>query len=160
MRSAQNGVSRAIENQEHLAQWMERHNSLSLSDQLRSLNTEPGFRELPPQTQQRYREELIRLNNMNPQQRSRMLDRNEALEHLTPTQQKQWRVAVQQLSAVPVPRRHVILHAIVDLRELPVEQRQQTLESPAFRGQFSDDERTIIRTILTAEPYYPSHPAP
>jgi len=137
---------------------MEHHSNLSLPDQMHQLDKEPGFHDLPSQTQQRYREHLIQLNNMNPQQRARILEHNEALEHLTPPQQKQWSIAVQQLTAIAAPRRHVILHAILDLRELSPEQRQQSLNSPPLRAQFSDDERAIIGTILTAEPYSPPHP--
>ena len=44
---------------------------------------------------------------------------------------------------------------ILDLREMPPEQRQLTLNSPAFRAQFSDDERTMLSTLLTVEPYAP-----
>jgi hypothetical protein len=138
---------------------MERHSNLSLSEQQRALQNEPGFRELPQRLQQYELNELAHLYNMDPQQRARILEHNEALEPLTAAQQKQWRVAVQDLSSIPAPRRHVLLHAIMDLRELPTEQRHQILNSPAFCAQFSDSERTIIGTILTAEPYSP-HPAP
>ena len=162
MRSATKSVGSAqsVGNHERLGQWMEHHGNLSLPEQLHQLDNEPGFRDLPAQTQQRYREHLIQLNNMNPQQRARILERNEALERLTPTQQKLWRTAVQQLSTIDSPRRHVILHAIIDLREQSPEQRVLSLNSANFNAQFSDSERGIIRSILAGETYSPSHPAP
>jgi hypothetical protein len=49
---------------------------------------------------------------------------------------------------------------ILDLREMPPEQRQLTLNSPAFRAQFSDSERAMLSTILTVEPYTPHPPVP
>src|ERR1700719_159520 len=73
-------------NQEHLAQWMNRHSNLPLADQQHALENEPGFRDLPSQTQQRMRDRLTQLNNMTPEQRRRILDRTEQIEHLTPTQ--------------------------------------------------------------------------
>ncbi len=158
-RPAPNGSPRTDQNQVHLAQWMEHHSNLSLSEQQRALQNEPGFRELPQQVQQFELNELAHLNNMDPRQRARILEHNEALEPLTAAQQRQWRVAVQDLSLIPPPRRHVLLHAIMDLRELPTDQRQQILNSASFSAQFSDGERKIIGTILTAEPYSP-HPAP
>ena len=77
-------------NQEHLAQWMNRHSTLPLAQQQHALENEPGFRDLPSQTQQRMRDRLTQLNNMTPEQRRRILDRTEQIEHLTPTQRQQW----------------------------------------------------------------------
>jgi len=159
-RPGANIAAKPAENQEHLQQWMERHSNLSLPEQQRALQNEPGFRDLPPQLQQHELDELARLYNMDPEQRARMLDRNEALERLTPAQRQQWRTAVQQLDALPLPRRRVMTRVILDLREMPPEQRQLTLNSPAFRAQFSDGERTMLSTILTVEPYTPHAPAP
>jgi len=144
---------RVLGNQQHIPEWMASHSNLPLAEQQRQLEELPGFHDLPPQTQQRFRNQLQRLNNMNPQQRSRILDRNEALERLTPQQREQFRGAVQQLNALPVPRRRVIARAILDLREMPPDQRQQIVASSRFGSQFSDSERSMIRTLLSAEPY-------
>lgn len=149
--------ARSAANQEHIPQWMANHSNLPLQEQQRALEQLPGFHELPPQTQQRYRDLQAHLNNMNPQQRARMLDRNEALERLTPQQRQQYRDAVQRLTALPIPRRRFMARAILDLREMPPQQREQKLNSPDFAGQFSPDERSTIRTLLTAEPYPPAH---
>jgi len=148
-------AARPAENQEHLQQWMDNHNNLPLPEMLKSLQNEPGFRELPPQVQQHELNELQRLYSMDPQQRNRMLDRNEALERLTPPQRQMWREAVQQLNALPPARRLVMARVILDLREMPPEQRQQTIDSAAFRAQFSDNERSMLSTLLTVEPYAP-----
>src|SRR5271154_5202863 len=78
-------------NQEHLAQWMDRHSNLPLAEQQKELEKEPGFRDLPPQTQQRMRDRLTQLNNMPPEQRRRILERTEVMEHLTPPQRQQVR---------------------------------------------------------------------
>jgi len=161
--SSPNAVVRPAQNQEHLAQWMDRHSSLSLADQQRALQNEPGFRELPAQVQQHYREELAHLNSMNPQQRQRMLERNEALGYMTQPQRQQWRSAVQELHGLPTPRRQLVARAILSLREMPPQQRQQVINSAAYRAQFSDGERSLLATIITVEPYSPSrapHPAP
>jgi hypothetical protein len=141
-----------------MQQWMDHHGNLSLPEQQRALQNNPGFRELPRQLQQYELNELARLYNMNPQQRSRTLDRNEALERLAPQQRQQYRDSVQQLNAVPMPRRRAIVRAILDLREMPPDQRRLTINSPAFRAQFSDPERSMLSTILTVEPYTPHAP--
>lgn len=147
-------------NQGHLAQWIENHKNLSPADQLRALESEPGFHDLPPQTQQNVRDRLAQLNSMNPQQRERTLDRTEALERLTPQQRQEWRGAVQQLTSLPAGRRALAVRAVTDLGQMPPEQRDQVIDSDRFRSQFSDGERTMIRTLLMAEPYHASNDAP
>jgi hypothetical protein len=161
-RPAQNGV-RAAQNQDHLQQWMENHKNLSLPDQQRALQNEPGFRELPPETQQRELNQLQRLYNMPQPQRDRTLERNEILEHMSAPQAQQYRGAVQTFAAMPPDRRRVMARAILDLREMPPDQREQVIGSQRFGAQFSDGERSTIRTLLSVEPYPPVHtptPAP
>jgi hypothetical protein len=57
------------------------------------------------------------------------------------------------MNAMPVPRRRLMARAILDLREMPPPQREQVIDSPPFRGQFSDGERQMLRTLLMGEPY-------
>ena len=153
-------AARPAENQEHLERWMQKHQNLPLDEQLRQLQTMPGFRDLPPQIQQRESNEYTRLYNMNPQQRSQTLQRNENLERLTLPQRQEWRNAVQQLNSLPAPRRRIMARVILDLREMPPDQRQLTLNSPNFRAQFAEGERTMLSTLLTVEPYPPVAPTP
>jgi Protein of unknown function (DUF3106) len=142
-------------NQEHLAQWMDHHSSLSLTDQQHALESEPGFRDLPSQTQQRMRDRLTQLNNMSPEQRQRILERTEQMEHLTPPQRQQVRGALEQYRGLPEDRRRMVARAFRDLREMPQPQRQAILNSDRFRGQFSDQERNTISNLLAVEPYLP-----
>jgi uncharacterized protein DUF3106 len=142
-------------NQEHLAQWMDRHSNLPLAEQQRALENEPGFRELPPPTQQRMRDRLTQLNNMSPEQRRRIIDRTEAMERLTLPQRQQVRGAMQQLGGLPEDRRRLVARAFRDLREMPQPQRQAILDSDRFRGQFSDQERSTLSNLLAVEPYLP-----
>jgi hypothetical protein len=146
------------ENQEHLTQWMERHGNLSVPEQQRALQNEPGFSALPKQVQQRELDQLARLNNMTPQQRGQVLDRTEAIERLSPQQRQQLRIAAQQMNALPVPRRRLIARAVIDLRVMPPDQRERVIDSPAFGAEFSDGERQMLRSLLTGEPYAPVGP--
>jgi hypothetical protein len=141
------------EREEHLERWMQSHSRMSLAEQQRALQNEPGFRDLPSQVQQNRLNTLARLYNMNPQQRSRILDRTEALERLAPVQRQQWRDAVQRLNMLPPPRKHMMADAIIELRELPQEEREMVLNSPTYRAQYTPDERQTLRTLLMAEPY-------
>ena len=141
--------------QEHLAQWMDRHSHLPLDQQRSALQREPGFRDLPPQTQQRMQDRLTQLNAMPPEQRRRLLERTEAMEKLSPPQRQQIRGAMQQLTNLPVDRRRLVARAFRDIREMPVPQRQAILTSDRFRAEFSDQERATLANLLTVEPYLP-----
>jgi hypothetical protein len=141
------------QNQEHLGQWMDRHNNLPLAEQQRALEKEPGFRDLPPQTQQRMHDRITQLNNMTPEQRRRTLEHTEAMEHLTPPQRQQFRGALEQYRGLPEDRRRLVARAFRDLREMPQPQRQAILNSDRFRGQFSDQERNTLSGLLAVEPY-------
>lgn len=141
--------------QEHLGQWMERHSNMPLADQQRALESEPGFRDLPPQTQQAMRDRLTQLNNMSPEQRRRMIDHTEVMEKLTPQQRQQFRTATEQYRELPEDRRRLVARAFRDLREMPVPQRQAILNSDHFRSQFSDQERGTLSNLLAVEPYLP-----
>jgi len=145
-------------NQEHLAQWMERHSNLSLPDQQRALQNEPGFRDLPPQTQQRMLDRLTQLNNMPAEKRQRVIDRTEAMERLTLPQRQQVRGAMQQLGSLPQDRRRMVARAFRDLREMPEPQRQTILQSDRFHGEFSERERNALSSLLAVEPYLPLPP--
>ncbi|MEI9979368.1 MAG: DUF3106 domain-containing protein [Edaphobacter sp.] len=145
--------------QEHLGQWMERHSNMPLADQQRALENEPGFRDLPPQTQQAMRDRLTQLNNMPPEQRRRMIEHTEVMERLTPQQRQQFRAATEQYRSLPEDRRRLVARAFRDLREMPVPQRQAILNSDHFRSQFSDQERGTLSNLLSVEPYLPvEHP--
>jgi hypothetical protein len=142
-------------NQEHLPQWMAHHSNLSPAEQQRALENEPGFRDLPPQTQQRLRNHLAQLNNMTPEQRRRTVEHTEAMERLTPSQREQFRGAMQQYSGLPEDRRRLVARAFRDLREMPPPQRQAILNSDRLRGQFSEQERNTLSGLLAVEPYLP-----
>jgi Protein of unknown function (DUF3106) len=136
-------------------QWMDRHSNLPLAEQQRALEREPGFRDLPSQTQQRMLDRLTQLNGMSPEQRRRIIEHTEAMERLTLPQRQQVRGALQQLGGLPEDRRRLIARAFRDLREMPPPQRQATFNSERFRGQFSDQERDTLSNLLAVEPYIP-----
>ena len=147
-------------NQEHLAQWMDRHSSLPLPDQQRALEREPGFHELSPQVQQRMLQRLTQLNQMPPAQRERVMERTEVMEHLAPQQRQLVKGALGQLSSLPPDRRRAVARAFRDLRSLPPDQRQAALNSDNIRNSFSDGERSTLSSLVEAEPYLPPPAAP
>ena len=140
---------------EHLSQWMQQHGNMAPTEQQRALENEPGFHQLPAETQQRVRDRLQRLNTMPPQQRERVLDRSEAMERLSPQQRGDVRNAMGQLSGLPQDRRKLVARSFRDLRTMPVPQRNAMLNSPQYRQQFSDEERGTLGNLLAVSPLLP-----
>jgi len=148
-------------NREHLAQWMQQHSNMSLADQQRALEKEPGFRGLPPQTQQRMRNRLVQLNNMPPERRRSLLARIEDMERLSPPQRQQVRSAMHQLGQLPPDRRRMVARAFRNLRDMPPSQQQALLHSENFRGRFSPEEQSTLSNLLSVGPLLPiDHPDP
>ncbi len=149
------GSGHSGKNQEHLPQWMARHSEMPLAEQQKALESEPGFHDLPAETQQRLRDRLTQLNSMPPEQRRRLLERNEAIANMSVAQRQQFRGAMQQFSGLPQDRRRLVGRAFRDLREMPEPQRQAMMNSDRFRSQFSDEERSTLNNLLAVEPYIP-----
>jgi hypothetical protein len=139
---------------------MNRHSNMNPAQQQRALSNEPGFRELPPQTQQHLHNLLNQLNDMPPEQRRRLIEHNEAIERLSLPQRQQVRGAMQQLGALPIDRRRMVARAFRDMRTMPPPQRQALLNSERFRNQFSPQERGTLGQLLDIAPYLPQQPPP
>lgn len=139
----------------HLAEWLRQHQNMSLKQQERALRNEPGFNRLPLERQQRLLSRLQQVNAMPPLQRERTLERMEALEKLSPQQREQVHSAMQEVGRLPAQRRQLMRKAFHDLSRLPQERRRAVLDSPQFKGQFSDRERQMLRTLMSVQPYRP-----
>lgn len=148
------GIHHPGKNQEHLLQWMDRHNNLTPDQQQKALEREPGFHDLPAPTQNRMRERLSQLNNMSPDRRRRWLERNEAIAQLAPQQRQQVRDTMKQFRDLPPDRRHQVARAFRELRDLPPDQQQNLLRSDRYRNQFSPQEVDAISGLISIEPYH------
>jgi uncharacterized membrane protein len=144
-----------LPNGEHLRGWFEQHNNQTSAQKLQALEREPGFHDLPPQTQQRMRERLTELNNMPPDQRAKMFSRTEAMERLNPEQRGQVRSAMQQWASLPPASYRVVGRTFRIVRGMPPAQRLAYLNSPAVRSQFNDQERDTLMHLMAIEPYLP-----
>lgn len=74
-----------------------------------------------------------------------MLNRMETWEHLTPEQKQQARQIFGQFRQLPPDRRRMVATAFRNLRAMPPEQREQVIDSPRFKGMFSNQEREMMR---------------
>jgi len=125
------------------------------AQQQQALDKEPGFHDLPPQTQQRYRDRLAQLNTMPVQQRDKVLSRTEWMERLPPEQRSQVRNAMQQWSSLPPASHRAVGRTFRVVRGMPPAQRLAYLNSPDIRSQFSPQERDTLTHLMQVEPYLP-----
>jgi hypothetical protein len=139
---------------EHLAEWMDQHRNLSPDQQQQALGREPGFNQLPAQTQQRMRDRLSQLNAMNPEQRQRILNYNERMEHLSVDQRTDVRNSLSQLGALPTDQRRQVAQGFRQLRALPPDQRAAALNSPQYQY-MSPAQRSTLNNLLRVEPLLP-----
>jgi hypothetical protein len=144
-----------VPQQGHLAQWMNQHSNLTPAEQMQALQREPGFHELPQQTQQRYLSRLSELNAMAPQQRQRLLASTEAMEKLTADQRAQVRGAMQQVALLPEDQRRQVQKTFRQLRDLPPDQRGAALNSERYRGQLNPQQMETLRGLMRVEPMLP-----
>ena len=141
--------------QPHLGQWFREHQDMTPAQQMQALQQEPGFDRLPPQVQMRLQRRLYQLDAMPPAQRERTLQYMEAIERMTPEERQQLAQAMQRVNEFPINRQMQMRRAFRTLRELPKDQRQQALDAPPLRDQFSEPERRILGQLLSVAPYLP-----
>jgi hypothetical protein len=130
-----------------MGDWLQAHKDLPLDQQIKLLESEPGFKKLPADRQAALRERLKNFNSLPPQKRDQALQRMEFLSKLTPQQRQQLRSANEQLKGLP-PERQVAVHkALRHLRQMPPAERQQVIQSDRFRSTFSDQEQKLISQL-------------
>ena len=145
--------------QRHGGDWLKSHRELPLADQQKALQSDPQFRRLAPQQQQRLENRLQHFNSLPPEEQQRRLNRIETWEHLTPPQKQQARQLASQWQQMPQDRRQAMKSAIGDLRAMPPDQREQVLNSDRYRGMFTEQERNMLRET-TKLPLAPAQQSP
>ena len=129
----------------HAGDWLRQYKDLSPAEQERALSKDPGFQHLSPKQQDVLRQRLRHFSGLSPQQQLRVLNRMETWEHLTPEQKGQARQIFNQMRQLPPGRQRMLIAAIHDLRAMPPDQRENVINSPRFRGMFTNQERDMIR---------------
>lgn len=130
-----------------------RNQNLTPEQQEQKLRSEPGFNRLSPEQQQRVINRLHTFDARPPQERERTAGRLEMFQRLSPSEQADVRTSTARFAAMPPDRKAMVRSAFNDLRSLPAGQRQQILNSSRFAQQFTPDERHVLGSMLSIEPY-------
>ena len=151
-KSPNGGNHSAQKNGHKMGDWLQAHKDLPLDQQLKLLESEPGFKKLPADRQAAFRERLKNFNSLPPEKRTQALQRMEFLSKLSPQQRQELRSANEQLKGLP-PERQVAVHtALRHLRQMPPAERQQVIQSDHFRSTFSDQEQKLISQLAEMSP--------
>lgn len=142
----------------HLPEWLAQHQNLTPDQQERLLRSEPGFNRLTPDQQQRVLNRLRILDSRPLAYRERMAERNELFEALSPEGKQEVRAAAQAFRQMAPGRQAMLRHAFNDLRRLPPDQRQAILNSARFVHTYTPQERHMLGSMLSIEPWRPSSP--
>ena len=148
-----NGANHSAQKNGHkMGDWLQAHKDLPLDQQIKLLESEPGFKKLAPDRQAALRERLKKFNSLPPDKRAQALQRMEFLSKLTSQQRQELRSANEQLKGLP-PDRQVAVHtALRHLRQMPPAERQQVIQSDRFRSTFSDQEQKLISQLAELNP--------
>jgi Protein of unknown function (DUF3106) len=147
------GVNGSVRPPGHLQDWMARHQNLPPAQQENLLRSEPGFNRLSPDQQARVMNRFHTLESRPAAQRERITGRVEAFEHLSPADKQDVRASAATMAAMRPDRQALARRAFNDLRQVPPGQRQQILNSARFSQEFSPQERHVIGSLLSIEPY-------
>jgi len=139
---------------EHLPEWMEQHRGMTLEQQQAALDREPGFRELPLQTQLQMHQRLAQLNAMPADQRARVLAHTEAMERLSPGQRSQVRGVMEQLGSLPQDQRRQVMRSFRELRMVLPEQRFAMMNSPRYSW-LNYQQRIVLTNLIFIAPMLP-----
>jgi Protein of unknown function (DUF3106) len=120
------------------------------------LRGDPNFRRLSPAEQQRVVQQLHQVDQLSEEQRQRRLARNEIIEHLPPQELMRINNSARRWAALPVDRQAMMRRAFQDLRAVPLDQRPMVLNSARYQGVFTPEERGILSDLLRVEPYQPA----
>ncbi|HTV83494.1 MAG TPA: DUF3106 domain-containing protein [Acidobacteriaceae bacterium] len=142
--------------QQHLSQWLAQHQNLSSAQQENLLRREPGFNRLTPDQQRRVLNQLHNLDAHPFAFRERTAERQEAFERLSPEGKQDVRAAAQAFRQMPPNRKAMVSRAFNVLRQLPPDQRQEILDSARFTHTFTPQERHVMGSLLSIEPYQKS----
>jgi hypothetical protein len=147
----------------HAGDWLRQHKDQSPEEQRRAAENDPWFRSLRPEQQQRLLNRLDQFNRQTPEQQQQILENMKRFYQRPPAERERARETFQQFRGLPEDRRRMLAPALRNLRDMSPEDRQRALDSPAYRNNFTDQERNILRgmTDLNIGPgSRPDTPAP
>ncbi|MGD0200641.1 MAG: DUF3106 domain-containing protein [Bryobacteraceae bacterium] len=128
---------------------------LTVLDRLERMSPEERrrfFESLPPERRQRLQERFEQYERLSPEERARLRRGLGRFRQLPPDQQDAARRLFSEFRLLPPDRRVMLRQELRRLRWLEPAERATRMDSPAFVGLYSAEERRILRGLLDLTP--------
>ncbi|MGD0014533.1 MAG: DUF3106 domain-containing protein [Bryobacteraceae bacterium] len=128
---------------------------LTVLDRLERMSPEARgrfFESLPPERRQRLQERFEQYERLSPEERARLRRGLGRFRQLPPDQQDAARRLFSEFRLLPPDRRVMLRQELRRLRWLEPAERAARMDSPAFVGLYSAEERRILRGLLDLTP--------
>jgi len=128
--------------------WVENLRDKSPEEQERFMQNSREFQNLPPWRQQQVRQNLERWRQLPEDQKERIRATERMLEQATPEQREHFQNdIVPKLAQMPPERRGRVIGHWRRLQAMTPAEQQAALHNPAFMGNLSPDEQSIVRDL-------------
>jgi hypothetical protein len=112
---------------------------------------EHALEKLPNElARERARKELEWFDGLPKEAQEIQLRRLDHFAQLTPEKRAEVRGLMAEVNALPGPRSAAVRQALYQLQQLTDQQRDNTLQRPAFQARFSVEELRVIRALADA----------
>jgi hypothetical protein len=128
--------------------WVENLRDMSPEDRDHFMQNNQAFQNLPPERKRQVIGNLQKWDAMPPEQKERIRATERMLEQATPEQREHFQNdIVPRLEQMPPPRRQRVIGHWRRLQAMSPEEQQAALHDPAFLGNLSPDEQSIVRDL-------------
>lgn len=109
---------------------------------------EKELQRLPPERQEKIRQQLQRYDQMPQEQKERL----QRLWQLPPGRQQQVRQSMREFTEQPQERRQAMRRKLGQVQAMSPEERTAYFNSPEFKNQFSPGEQEIMKNMTDVLP--------
>lgn len=106
-------------------------------------NREKALLKLPPDRQEKIRQQLQRYDQLSPERKAQL----QRLWQLPPDKQQKVRQSVREFADQPQERRQAIRGQLQQLQIMSGEERKKYFKSHEFKTQYSHDEQEIMKNM-------------
>lgn len=128
--------------------WVQNLRDMPPEEQEKFMQNNERFQSLPPWRQQQIRQNLQKWNSLSLEQQDRIRKTQQFLENATPEQRDRFENdIVPKLAQMAPERRARVLNHWRRLQALGPAEQQEALRDPAFMGNLSPEEQSVVRDL-------------
>jgi hypothetical protein len=106
-----------------------------------------ALQKLPPDRQQKIRDQIARFNSLPEKEQQRLRDRYRRLQQLPPEKQEAVRRELRQFNETPPERRRVLAREMRQLRGMSEDEQRTRVKSDEFRTRYTPEEQQMLQDL-------------